>query len=357
MATLYLHGGIHKTGSTALQSSLNLSQDVLSESGVLYVESGREKGSHELLADSLGNVDPEGAVRGIWDTVIGELDRSDATLAVISSESFDRLHEPQIAKLGKFLGELGDRWQAYIVLYVRPQATLLASQYSQQVRVGYRRESYEEFVSARLKQAPRWARFRELLEPWIAVFGKNRVIVRVAEPEFLEGGAIQDDFCSVIGMRHIADELKGSQRRNVSLSRGALEGIRDVLHTDEIWRLPFAQRRALLIDFFKERLETACLSKSVEPLLERVFGRAGPGVSVLRECRERFAHDNKWIGVNFFSGRNVLDECYARALAAGSDQSLQEEWDADVRERVRGWLSTYLLDVGYESVARELGDL
>ena len=48
--TLYLHAGIHKTGSTSLQGAMNLSREVLNEAGVHYLHAGTVNGAHQALA-------------------------------------------------------------------------------------------------------------------------------------------------------------------------------------------------------------------------------------------------------------------------------------------------------------------
>lgn len=355
MKTLYLHAGIHKTGSTSLQGTFHLSAEILQSFGIRYVGTGRSGGAHHQLAREIRGKTKPGARMGeaiLWQGALAEVEECSESIVVISSENFDSFGPRDVEKLNEVIRCSAIDCRVRVVFYLRSQATLLSSQYSQQIRVGFRRESFRDFVSAVLDHEPRWLRFRRLLEPWMEVFGRDAVIVRIAEPKYLIDGSVRDDFLSLIDKPGAAGQLRGPDWRNSSLNADALAGIRDVLNTEHMWSIPFEERRKLLTEFFKEELQKPEL-RGVEV---GVFGRCEPPIELVARCREHFAGDNRWLADSFFGGRDLIDECYENEMAgcAGHD-----ECDAggtpETRQNIRVWLSEFLSRKGYAGVAGELG--
>ncbi|MDZ4087809.1 MAG: hypothetical protein U1E69_13530 [Tabrizicola sp.] len=60
VATVILHVGPYKTGTTALQKAFSANVDLLARHGILYPRTGRTRDSHAILAEALFRGDPSG---------------------------------------------------------------------------------------------------------------------------------------------------------------------------------------------------------------------------------------------------------------------------------------------------------
>lgn len=337
MTRLYLHVGIHKTGSTAFQSAHNQRRERLREYGITYLTAGLENGNHRRLADSIPRNDGSGESDcEIWRSAVEEITAAPQDACVISSENFDRLECNQVRWLSCKLKDI----DTTIVVYLRPQAKLLVSQYNQQIKEGYIRQSLEAFIDSTVARRPRWLDFPTLLGPWMTWFGSERVKVRVAEADRLEGGSVVEDFFRLLGHNSLGADLRGSSWRNVSLNAEALEGIRDVLNLDEVWEIPREARRQVFRAFVRTLKQPD------------LFGGSEPGRQITERCRTEFAEDNKWVGDKCFAGNNVLDDCYLQRLESSGDQGCANN---HVRAQMREWLIEYLMDAGYPIVTSSGG--
>lgn len=126
--SLWLHAGLHKTGTTSLQAFLKHERERLNAHGIRPIRAGtsqRLDGHHnlawELTGDARRDLDA-----GTLDEAIEEIAGFDGD-AILSSEDFESLlHRP-----GKFAPLLADPrlrgWRVNVVVYVRNQAESLAS--------------------------------------------------------------------------------------------------------------------------------------------------------------------------------------------------------------------------------------
>lgn len=125
---LWLHAGLHKTGTTSLQSFLAERRDQLASRSLLYVRAGTNQyldGNHniawELTGDRRFELDT-----GVLEEAAQEIDDFDGD-AILSSEDFESLlHRP--AGFDPLLRhELLRGHQVCVVVYLRNQAEYLAS--------------------------------------------------------------------------------------------------------------------------------------------------------------------------------------------------------------------------------------
>ncbi len=193
---LFLHIGIHKTGSTAVQRFLARSENLLLEQDVLYPHSGRPArkaiadGQH-LLIPELRRPGPRGT--RAWDSLAKELEEADQGTVVISSENFDLLSEPgQIADLRERLAG----FEVSVVVYLRRQDEFLHSYFCLDVLFHGETRSFDEYRRAP-KTEPDYER---LLAPWERSFGLESLIVRPYEKPALAEGDVVADFCAQIGV-------------------------------------------------------------------------------------------------------------------------------------------------------------
>jgi hypothetical protein len=102
-------------------------------------------------------------------------------------------------------------------VYLRRPEDLIVSSYSESVRRG-NGWSFEDFVKHFLEHGE--GDHMAILRMWMDVVGKDRLAVRLFEPDALVGGDVVDDFCAIVGAS--AQGLKRPPVQNRSLTQKAL---------------------------------------------------------------------------------------------------------------------------------------
>lgn len=265
-ATVYLHIGMNKTGTSALQRFFVKNQVRLAEHGVLYPVSGRIGDAHYQISAVLGfGVEHDTQTRAeralaLWkglayvrpgnrwfglsvstrrlasqafrllharrfdqaytkaslrDLFHAEIAESGVQTVVCSSEFFVRPRE--IAEVRDFFGPLRVR----IVVYLRRHDFWFASVYSQALKkVSHQAKSHNvaDFINELRQRRKHRGRYLDLLNRWAAVFGDDAIIVRPYEKQ-QNLPNIAADFLRAIGRQDIEEKLDfGMDRVNQSIS-------------------------------------------------------------------------------------------------------------------------------------------
>jgi hypothetical protein len=204
MPRLYVHCGLHKTGTTSLQTFLMEQAETLARAGVLYPKAGRPwtAGGQHNLAWQLTKDRRFSPEWGDLAALAAETEGFEGDL-VLSSEDFESLLATRngLAPLAK-LAAAGGRILTPI-LYVRHQADYLESLYYQCLKAGFA-EDYAGFAEEAVERGE--VRRHE----WRFVFDFGRALealgrqaggeVKVRNYHVLEGGSVVRDFLSVIGV-------------------------------------------------------------------------------------------------------------------------------------------------------------
>jgi hypothetical protein len=183
------HVGIHKTGTTAIQSVLALQRPALLEHGVLYPGSAENhhRPAMALTGTRWGAVEKEGrpVPARLWSDLAAEVRRW-PDRAVVSSEFFG---DARGAHGAQFRDDLGpDR--VHVVLGVRPLPYVLTSAWQQTLKRG-RRHSFEHWLQkvylGSREGNPRafWSRYSygAAVRRWAEWVGIDRVSVVVLDDE------------------------------------------------------------------------------------------------------------------------------------------------------------------------------
>jgi hypothetical protein len=239
-AQIYLHIGVPKTGTSALQEVGHVFRDLLAREGICYPRTPGLR-NHVLLAvyasDNASNstslprlvsllagrralgessppdpgtaTPPANELKTVVDLfddesylefrqsfpelLRSEIVGSGCQKVVLSNEQLSwQLKTPdEVQRLADLLRPISD--DIRVVVYLRRQDELALSLHSMSIKQGYRHVN--------LKLGPRNSNYNyaQMLKPWARVFGKEALIVKVYEKDRLRHGDLVSDFASIVG--------------------------------------------------------------------------------------------------------------------------------------------------------------
>ncbi len=189
-----LHIGSNKTGTSSLQSIFSKSREYLQQKGVLYPYASATEPTHATLLTGLFHperrprVDPIEKPRSVKQRqqFVKELgcaiQRHAPRTLILSSEGFfRRLADGALESFRKELYELGAT-EIEVVAYLRRPSHKYLSSLQQKIKASHR------------LLPPAFPNYREVLTPYLEVFGKDRLKVRCFDPKLLVDGDIIADF-------------------------------------------------------------------------------------------------------------------------------------------------------------------
>jgi hypothetical protein len=167
--TVYVHIGMSKTGSTAIQKNLKNNYEILKKNGILYPINARLNGdNHNTLEKFIKyNNFPEQAK-----LFLEEINNASESKILISSELFERMNENKWITLKNFLKPHTIK----IIIYLRPQDEAIISMYNELVKKHACSISFSQY----LKETPRLdlLNYQSLLLPLEKIFGRENLIVK-----------------------------------------------------------------------------------------------------------------------------------------------------------------------------------
>ena len=216
--TLFLHAGMPKTGTTAIQSFCQRNPKLLAAAGLAYPS--LVNGNHGGLFEALFAETPwrEGSTRQQLlegrDELLAGLDsylaarRREGVDVLMSGEALSVFKAPSLERLRTFAARHFDN--IVIIVLVRPPLALARSATQQNIKSG---RSFRQF----LENAPTPA-LRARLRPMIGVFGKENVRVGLYHKSALvEGDSLQTLLHIIGGDRSALAEAR-APRVNTSIS-------------------------------------------------------------------------------------------------------------------------------------------
>lgn len=245
---VFVHIGYYKTGSTVLQHFLDANRERLQCLGVCYPTAGRPANDRgppgaclpQLSVLSLGLLDSVGAHMPNWylvgrqrdpqlyDTaeqwrqVREQIKASNCDRAILSSEEFIRFGEDSRShELASFVREQLLDFDVRIVCYMRRPDNYLISWYNQVVKMGVRIKRLRFAVDRFLPTIH--VNYMKALEPWIAAFGQESLLIRDFEPVRLRKHGIIADFIDLIGGSIDLTELDTEVAPNLSIPNALVE--------------------------------------------------------------------------------------------------------------------------------------
>ena len=237
---LYLHIGMPKTGTTALQNFFYINQAILKSCGITYPLNDVWYMAHHHLGWSLEEKSrkinqPVGlkSADEEWSLVL----KSDAVLncndrILVSAETLARCGQESLLRIREYTSD----YDVKIVLYLRRQDRMMSSLVNQMTK--YFSHTWTDETDA-FSFSHR--NYTTLLGSWAAVFGKENLIVRPYEKGQFYGGAIFSDFLHHVFGLELTDAFQLPETDyNPRLHRVALEYKRLL----NFLELPIEQKRA-----------------------------------------------------------------------------------------------------------------
>lgn len=281
--TLYLHIGLHKTGTSSLQNFLGRNADALAKAGYAWPRAGRVAGGHHNLGYQLMGKGRFSTEAGGLEALAAELEAAEN--AIVSSEELEFL---ELAEVRRLREGLGDR-RVKVLAYLRRQDELIASTYAQQIRMGANLGSFAEYALASLYN-PRFD-FSQLLARWAHVFGREPLDV-AAVCEETAGERLIADFLARVGLGgQAAAFAKAPKTLNVTPGANEVELIRRAA------RLARKGGRTLAPDTLKRLQRVVAERVAAEPDLQT--GKPALDEAMFARAAACFAHGNRKVAADY----------------------------------------------------------
>lgn len=235
MAKVFLHIGMNKTGSSALQRYFSQNKEILGDLGVLWPDFGLGEGHHYTLSTTLGFGDPnaegqdEASRHSLRAALDGEIAKCGARTVVISSESFVKRRD--LSALSDFFEGL----DTYVVAYLRRHDAWWPSLFAQAIKTVSKppwRRNFQSYYEFQRKRESQYFAFGELFDDMSGIFGRDRIIACPYERGQNQPNLIAH-FLDQIGEPRLAGLVPPSEERvNAALSVRSLSLIDLVQRAD-----------------------------------------------------------------------------------------------------------------------------
>jgi hypothetical protein len=340
--TVYLHVGMHKTGTTYLQILCNLNRDALRDQGVYY-PGGADGVSPVLAVSDLQGRRPRGhdnsKLDGAWDTMAAQVEASASPTAFVSNEGlgFSTLKQARRA-VGSFAGEV------HVVVTARDLARVLVSQWQEDVKNdnGWTWRAYVDAAkdpeqAAQLPAVGFWRRADpvRVCDTWAAVVGAERVHVVTLPPPGSPRETLVQRVASVVGFEPagLPDEPEWDNEqvgaagteilRRVNV---ALDGrLNQAQHARAVRRglVPMLARETDRSSLQLPADEYPWVAKRAEETIAALADRGYPVCGDLADLRPREPADH--VGPDDVSERELLDTA-VQALALLTERYATSWW-------------------------------
>jgi hypothetical protein len=190
MKQVFLHIGVHKTGSSSIQFFLHRNREQLARLGYLYPS---QKRAHHNLAFTLRSHPQADYQSDTWEDVIDEIESADLEKIILSSESFV---EDITLEFIKQVGEKLKNYQTKIIIYLKRQDKKIESHLTQRIKTGAAVTDIGLYIDRELA-----IDYLEIVNNWSRVFGKDNIIVKPFEKAQIED--LYQNFLASVGINSI----------------------------------------------------------------------------------------------------------------------------------------------------------
>lgn len=213
---LFLHIGMGKTGTTALQDFFAHNRKPLAALGIAYPERGIMSNAHHLLSPHIPRFLEDQWQFESVDEWAPELAEQEGDRVLLSSELMAWADE---ARARKFCAQVSAWFDLHVVCYLRRQDNIIMASYNQQIKAGPQRRRIDVIYR---KQMERFD-YPRILAPWADSLGPGKVIVRPYERQQFHGEDIRKDFMHHVFGTELNEEFdlqRGNSNPRLSLAAG-----------------------------------------------------------------------------------------------------------------------------------------
>lgn len=337
-SVLFLHAGGTKSGSSALQSFLELNSDKLDSLGISYRNKAGISFEHEISSGNGALLLEALATSHANRTYLSEVVHSyfdGNAIAICSKEQFGELTPEQWSALADTCTQAGIRLR--VVFYVRNVIPFIKSSYDQLIKRHGLDEDFEKWVAA-----AEWSHAKAL-RSMSAVIAPDEITVVSYESI---NKCVIDSFVELIG----AEKLEIASNPTVNRSLTVVE--RDLLrtvnrHTGSVFSAELSDRMIYAAPHAQ--------SESIEV-----------GQAIEKQLEERYKDDIDWINRTFFAENSTVslgrqhripDDSAAGVRHGGASANADPSYEQRTRDLVLTWALEKLSrarDSGIEQVASAL---
>jgi hypothetical protein len=263
VATVNLHIGAFKTGTSFIQAVLMNGRADLADLGALWP--GRDW--QAMVQGVQGLRENRKVPYERWTDLVGEIDRWHGDSAIISMEFLSLLSDDQVERCVSSLS----RHRVRVVLTARDLGRQIPAQWQESVQ-NSSSWTYRDYVDGLASMAPMtnkygrhfWNKqdFAAILKPWTKLLPTEDVVVVTVPPSGAPKGLLWERFCESVGLP--PERFDDSIRANESLGAASAEVMRYVSAAAEETKVSDAVRRNLKKVVSKDILAS---HKSAEPTL------------------------------------------------------------------------------------------
>lgn len=216
MKKLFLHIGMGKTGTTALQEFFWENRATLERNDICYPVFGAVAGAHHMLSP---NVPP--FLKDVWDfKTVAEwapkLMKAGQSRILLSSELMAWAEEDIAIDFCRAVKEL---FETKVVIYLRRQDSIIMATFNQQIKAGHQKRELKQILEHQISRFD----YQKILSPWVSIFGRDNIIVRPYERQQFYRGDIRWDFLHQVFGLEKSDSLRlSNDNSNPRLSLAAM---------------------------------------------------------------------------------------------------------------------------------------
>lgn len=340
---LYLHIGIHKTGTSALQEFFARNDSALERYGIHYPCFGRNpiRGfAHHWFTMPINPQRPIGYNGNTFQQNVLLMGKESIgkRAILISSETLCKVTDMTLLPI---LHRLAD--EIKIIIYLRRQDEFIQSAYNQFVKQNRITISIQDFLKYELEEGR--LDYHAICERWSHVFGKENIIVRVYEKEQFRSGNLFSDFLNLLEIRTTEQFTYLDEKVNISFSPIALMFKKTVNNFD----IPPEMNEKLnevLTDYSKKSCLMKEMSYSLFSKRERINILTKYSESNSKVAKEYLGRPD---GQLFYKNLNNLDEI-SKPCKELSSNNIKDvvAFIRNVAPNVADWLKT-AISAGMES--------
>lgn len=228
MKQVYIHIGLHKTGSTYIQKVFAENRDTLKAFGAIYPTLGAEFlfGHHNVAWSLMPNHVLKNTSDFTIERLLDYIESAGAKQFILSSEDFDFLQPEQISKIAHLFAD----YDVQIVMYVRNPVDAFYSYWQESVKHGDTRSIYDYLDQ--ILANPKPLDYCQIADNWAAIFGSSAMSFAIYENLVADGIDIALYFLREIVKIDIDIEQLAIPKKKVnpSSNAGAIEIIRQLNH-------------------------------------------------------------------------------------------------------------------------------